>query len=51
MAVDSATIATTSTLDLRILKVSTISPNAEGDSAILEVLINKHQFGLQTAGV
>jgi len=51
LAVDGATIATTSSLDLRILRVSAISPNLEGDSAILEVTINKHQFGLQTAGV
>jgi hypothetical protein len=51
LAVDSATIATTSTLDFRILRVAMISPNAEGDSAILEVSINKHQFGQSTAGV
>lgn len=51
LAVDGATIATTSTLDLRILRVAMIVPNAEGDSAILEVLINKHELGLQTAGV
>jgi hypothetical protein len=50
MAVDSGTIAATATLDLRILRVSMISPNAEGDSAILEVSINKHWAGLQTAG-
>lgn len=51
MTLDGATIATTNTLDLRILKVAMISPNAEGDSAVLEVLINKHEFGQQTAGV
>lgn len=51
MAVDGATIATTSTLDLRIVRVAMISPNAEGDSAILEVTINKHELGLQTAGI
>jgi hypothetical protein len=51
LAVDSGTIATTSTLDLRIQKVSMLSGNAEGDSAILEVTINKHAMGLQTAGV
>ena len=51
MAVDGATIAVTSTLDLRILRVAMIVPNAEGDSAILEVVINKHALGLQTAGV
>jgi len=51
LAVDGATIATTSSLDLRIHRVAMISPNAEGDSAILEVTINKHALGLQTAGV
>ena len=51
MAVDGATIAVTSALDLRILRVAMIVPNAEGDSAILEVVINKHALGLQTAGV
>jgi hypothetical protein len=50
MAVDSGTIAATATLDLRILRVSMIVPNQEGDSAILEVSINKHWAGLQTAG-
>lgn len=51
LTVDGATIATTSSLDLRIQKVAMISPNAEGDSAIVEVTINKHALGLQTAGV
>lgn len=51
LAIDGATINTTSSLDLRIHRISTISPNAEGDSAILEVTINKHALGLQTAGV
>jgi hypothetical protein len=51
MAVDSATIATTATLDLRILRVAMILPNAEGDSAILEVQINKPQLGPQTLGI
>lgn len=51
LTVDGATIATTSSLDLRIQRVAMISPNAEGDSAILEVLINKHELGQQTAGV
>ena len=50
LAVDGGTINTTSTLDLNILKVAMISPNAEGDSAILEVRINKHQFAQGTAG-
>jgi hypothetical protein len=51
MTVDGATIATTSSLDLRIRQVAMITPNAEGDSAILEVTINKHELGQQTAGV
>jgi hypothetical protein len=50
LAVDSGTIATTATLDVKINRVAMISPNAEGDSAILEVLINKHQFGQATVG-
>jgi hypothetical protein len=50
MAVDSGTIAATATLDLRILRVSMISPNAEGDSAILEVSINKHWMAQASAG-
>ena len=51
MTVDGATIATSNTLDLRILRVAMITPNAEGDSAILEVSFNKHELGQQTAGV
>jgi hypothetical protein len=50
MAVDNA-IAATAGLDLRIRGVAMISPNAEGDSAILEVIILKHFFGQGTAGV
>lgn len=51
LAIDGATIATTGTLDVRITRIAMISPNAEGDSAILECTINKHELGLQTAGV
>lgn len=51
MTVDGASIQTTSSLDVRIQKVSTILPNAEGANAILEVTINKHAQGPQTAGV
>jgi hypothetical protein len=51
MTVDGATIATTSSLDLRIQRVAMIASNAEGDSAILEVTINKHALGQATAGV
>ena len=42
MTADSATIAAAASLDLRILRVAMIPPNAEGDSAMLEVSINKH---------
>ena len=51
MAVDSATIAVTGTLDLKIQRVTAIQPNADGDSAILEVTINKHQLGQGTTGI
>jgi hypothetical protein len=46
--VDSATIAATSSLDLRITRIAMIVPNAEGANAIVEVLINKHAFGQGT---
>jgi hypothetical protein len=49
--VDSATIATTSSLDLRIIRVAMLGKNAETANAIVEVTINKHALGLQTAGV
>lgn len=49
--VDGATIATTATLDVRIRAIAAISPNAAGDSAILEVSINKHFYGNAVAGV
>jgi len=51
MAVDSATIAAGAGLDLRIRAVAMISPNVEGDSAILEVTINKHAYAQGSAGV
>jgi hypothetical protein len=50
MAVDSA-IAATAGLDLRIRAVSMISPNLEGDSAIVEVTIAKHFSAQGAAGV
>lgn len=50
MAIDTA-IAATAGLDFRIRGVAMISPNQEGDSAILEVTVNKHFFGQATAGV
>ncbi|HEY3885068.1 MAG TPA: hypothetical protein VGL62_07665 [Vicinamibacterales bacterium] len=45
---DDSGIATTSSLDLRILKIATIVPNIEGVNAMVEVTINKHQFGQAT---
>jgi hypothetical protein len=51
MTVNTTGIATTATLDLRLFRVSQILPNAEGTNAIVEVIINKHEFGQQTAGV
>lgn len=48
MQVNSATIATTSSLDLRITRIAMIVPNAEGANAIVEVLINKHALGQGT---
>lgn len=50
-AIDSATIAATATLDFRLRLISMASPNAEGDSAILEVSINKHFYAQGAAGV
>ena len=51
LQVSSASISTSGSLDLRIYRVSMIVPNAEGANAIVEVLINKHALGFQTAGV
>ena len=48
MQVDSTTVLTTSSLDLRIRQIAMISPNVEGVNAILEVTINKHSFGQAT---
>lgn len=48
MQVDSTTVLTTSSLDLRIRQVAMLSPNLEGVNAILEVTINKHAFGQAT---
>jgi hypothetical protein len=50
-AVANGSIAVTAGLDLRIIRVSNISPNAEGANAIVEVVILKHEFGQGTAGV
>lgn len=50
MQVNSAGIASTSSLDLRIKRIAMIVPNVEGANAIVEVLINKHAYGQQTAG-
>lgn len=51
MAVANGSIATTSGLDLRIIRVSNISPNVEGANAIVEVVILKSELGQDTAGV
>jgi hypothetical protein len=51
MQIDSATIAASAALDCRIRAVAMIPPNAEGDSAVIEVMINKHFFGQATPGV
>jgi hypothetical protein len=51
MGLDHTSIATTAGLDFRILRVSNISPNAEGVFAICEVIILKHALGQGTAGV
>jgi hypothetical protein len=48
MYLNGATIAATATLDLRLMKVSDIIPNAEGAYAVIEVVINKH---IQNKGV
>lgn len=51
MGVDAASINTTAGLDLRLLRVSNIQPNAEGAYAILEVLIIKSEIAEDVAGV
>jgi hypothetical protein len=51
LQVSSSSIATTSSLDLRIQRIAMLNSNAEGANAIVEVTINKHALGLQTAGV
>jgi len=51
MAIDSATIAAGAGLDFRIRSIAMISPNVEGDSAILEVTINKHFSAQGSAGI
>lgn len=51
MTVNTTGIATTATLDLRLTRVSMITPNLEGTNAIVECLINKHQFAQGSVGV
>jgi hypothetical protein len=48
--VNSAGIAVTAGLDLRILNVAMITPNVEGANAIVEVTIAKHTYGQGAAG-
>jgi hypothetical protein len=45
------TPATTDTDDMRITKLLNVPPNAEGDYAIVECIINRHQFGQGVVGV
>jgi hypothetical protein len=49
--VANGSIATTAGLDLRIIRVSNINPNAEGANAIVEVTILKSEFAQGSAGV
>jgi hypothetical protein len=51
MGIDDTTIATTAGLDFRIIRVSNISPNVDGEYAILEVVLLKSEEGQGTAGV
>jgi hypothetical protein len=51
MGIAEASVATTAGLDMRLIRVSNISPNAEGSYAIFEVMILKHELGQGTAGV
>lgn len=51
LQVDDSTIAATATLDVKILGVFNVSPNAEGNFAIVEVMINKHLYAQGAAGV
>ena len=51
MGVDITTVATTQGLDFRIIRISNISPNAEGAYAICEVMLLKSELGQDTAGV
>ena len=47
---DDNTFAATNTLDLRIQKISMISPNVEGPNTMLEVTINRHAMAQLSAG-
>lgn len=44
-------IATTNTLDLHLIRISNIVPNAEGAYGIFECIINRHARSPQVAGV
>jgi hypothetical protein len=50
-AINGTTIAADPSLDCRIRSVAMTPPNTEGDSAIVEVTINKHFYAQGTAGV
>lgn len=50
MTIANGSIAATAGLDMRLLKICGISPNAEGANAIVEILFLKHQFAEGSAG-
>jgi hypothetical protein len=50
MQLNSAGIAVSAGLDLRILNVAMITGNIEAANAMVEVTINKHAYGQATAG-
>ena len=44
-------IATTASLDLKLIALFAVPGNAHGANARIEVVINKHRFGTEVAGV
>ena len=51
MQVSTTSLATTATLDVKIRDFYRLLTNAEGANAVVEVLINKHQYAPGSAGV
>ena len=49
--INSATVQTTSTLDLKLLQLLNVPDNAFGANARIEVIINKHRMNPGVAGV